>query len=372
MTRGTSYLAIGAALVAVSTAAIAATFGMIRLATVKTTREVLNFYASDKPVGGENAVPTIHVVSLDKVSYDHVATGLNSTANLEFRQVCAGGGWKQYRIPHVYVGDQQWPGTGDGKPILQPDTALYKATLKVRGSALELNPGLDAVKRCNAVINAHTFNGKLPADLLKNGFWIRHEDGIRAKISPGCVKPTNCVGFCEDQYAGQESHWLPVWINCVPTGYVETHRLPPEPHRTKPEPQRLPGVFRSILLEAVNSPLNHICPATVVFSGKLQSNAAVAGSYRLVGSGGYASPSYPFSLGVNGEKSISWQRRVEIPSATGGLANPGGGSWPKIVDGWLQLEVTPNTPGTEIRRSPRADYRVNCLKPPSPGGTLRN
>ena len=372
MTKRSQYLAAGAALIVISTAAVAATFGMIRLAPVKTTREVLNFFASDKPVGGENSVPTIFVFSSDKTSYDHVgADSVKTTFNLQFRQVCAGGGWKQYRIPHLYVGDQQWPSAGDGKPILKPDTALYEATLKVAGSKFELNPNLDPVKRCNAVITAHTFNGKLPAELLSKGFWIRNEEGVRAKIAPGCVKPTNCVGFCEDQYAGQESVWLPVWINCLPTGYVETHRLPPEPHRTRPEPQRLPGTLRTLDLRAVNSPLKHVCPATVVFRGAFSANSAVKGSYRIVGSGGYASPSYPFSLAANGERSISWQRRVEPPAAPGGqLAVAGGGSWPRKVSGWLQLEVTDDA--GKVRRSEQAAYQVDCLKPPSPGGTLRN
>lgn len=322
------------AAVVVATAAMAAPFGMIRLATVKVTREVFNSYASDKPVGGENAVPTVHVFSSDKLSYSHVGAGnIKSTFNLEFRQVCAGGGWKQYRLPHVYIGDQQWPGAGDGKPILQPDTALYKATLNVAGNQLELNPNLDPVKQCNSVVTAHTFDGKPPAELLKNGFWIRTEEGVKARISPGCVKPTKCVGFCEDQYAGSETIWLPVWINCLPTGYVEMHRVPPEPHRTKPEAQRLPGTFRSIDLAAVNSPLKHVCPATVVFRGKVVANRAIKGRYRFVGSDGYATSDFPFSLPDNGEQSVSRQRRIELPAGPGGIASPGGGAWPRTVNG---------------------------------------
>lgn len=364
------YLA-AASLVAVATAAIAAPFGMIRLGTVKVTREVFNLYPSDKPVGGENAVPTLFVFSSDKSSYSHVgAQQIKTTLNLEFRQVCAGGGWKQYRIPHVYVGDQQWPQAGS-KPILKPDTSLYQATLKVASGQLELNPNLDPVKRCNAVVTAHTFGGRLPAELLKNGFWIRTEGGIRARISPGCEKPTKCIGFCEDQYAGQETVWLPVWINCLPTGYIETHRLAPEPHRTKPEGHRLPGTFRSIALVAVNSPLKHVCPATVVFRGKLQANSAVKGSYRFLGSDGYVTPAFAFSLPANGEQAVSRQRRVELPAGQGGLAAPGSGAWPRTVNGWVQLEVTEDGPAGRTHRSPRAEYRVDCLKPPSAQDQLR-
>lgn len=362
----------GAALAVVASAAIAAPFGSIWLATIKSTRTVFDLYEFDKPVGGENAVPTISVFSSDKISYSHVGAGqINATLNLRFRHVCSGGGWKQYRLPHVYVGDQQWPAAGDGKPILQEDGALYEATLKVASNQIELRPDLDPVKQCNSVVIAHTFDGKPPAELLKNGFWIRTEEGLKARLSPGCVKPTKCVGFCEDQYAGSEIFWLPVWINCLPTGYVETHRLPPEPHRTKPEGHRLPGTFRSIDLEAVNSPLKHVCPATVVFRGKFQSNRAVKGNYRFVGSDGYSSPSYPFSLAENGEQSVSRQRRVELAPAAGGLAAPGGGSWPRIVNGWLQLEVTED--GTEARAhlSPRAAYRVDCLKPADPDNMLK-
>jgi hypothetical protein len=359
-------------LAVVATAALAAPFSSIWLATVKTTREVLNLYASDKPAGGENAVPTVFVFSTDKLSYSHVGAGqVPTTFNVRFRQVCAGGGWKQVRLPNVYIGDQQWPQAGDGKPILQVDGSLYQATLKVASGKLELNPNLDPVKRCNAVVAAHTFGGKPPAELLQNGFWIRTEEGVRAKLSPGCVKPNKCVGFCEDFYAGTELFWLPVWINCLPTGYKETHRLPPEPHRTKPEGHRLAGVIRLVDLRAVNSPLKHRCPATVVFRGKFQANRAAQGSYRLVGSDGYASPAYPFGLPDDGERSVSWQRRVEVPAAAGGLAAPGAGSWPRKVTGWLQLEVTVAQPEAETRRSERATYEVHCEKPASPQGTIR-
>jgi hypothetical protein len=139
----------------------------------------------------------------------------------------------------------------------------------------------------------------------------------------------------------------------------------------KPEAHRLAGLIRRVELGAVNSPLKHVCPATVVFRGKFQSNRAVKGSYRLVGSGGYASPTYPFSLPDDGERSVSWQRRVEVPATTGGLASPGAGSWPRKVAGWLQLEVMVDEPSAETRRSGRADYEVNCQKPPSPQGTIR-
>ncbi|HXG81916.1 MAG TPA: hypothetical protein VNJ05_08960, partial [Sphingomicrobium sp.] len=115
-----------------------------------------------------------------------------------------------------------------------------------------------------------------------------------------------------------------------------------------------------------------VCPATVVFRGRIRSNASVSGTYRLVGSGGYASPAYPFSLASNGERSIASQRRVELPAGSGGLAAPGGGTWPRIVRGWLQLEVALTHPDARVLRSPQADYEVRCLKPPSPGGTLRN
>lgn len=364
MSRHNLYLATAAVALA-ATAALAAPFGSIWLATVKTSREVLNFYASDRPVGGENAVPTVFVFSSDKVSYSHVGAGsIKTTLNLRFRQVCAGDGWKPYRLPSVYIGDQQWPQAGDAKPILQDDGFVYQATLKVASGKLELNPNLDPVKRCNAVVAAHSFGGKPPAELLKNGFWIKTEEGVRARLSPGCVKPNKCVGFCEDFYAGSEIFWLPVWTLCTPTGYKDTHRLPPEPHRTKPEPHRLPGTFRSIDLDAVNSPLKHACPTTVVFRGKFVANRAVKGSYRLIGSGDYASPSYPFSLADGGERSVSWQRRVEIPSPTGGgLAATGGGAWPKRVTGWLQLELSTDDATSETRRSPRADYEVLCENP---------
>lgn len=372
MSRHALYLS-AASLVVVATAALAAPFTTIRLAAFKATQQALNGFVFDKPAGGENAVPTLFVFSSDKVSYSHLGAGqIKSTFNVRVVQQCAGDNWKQYRVPNVYVGDQHWPTPGAAKPILLDEGAEYSATLKVAPNSMELNPQLDAVKRCNAVVAAHTVQGKPPADLLQKGFWIKADGAVRSRVWPGCVDPSEKkVGFSEDIYAGSEVFWLPVWINCLPTGYKETHRLPPEPHRVKPEAHRVAGLIRLVDLRAVNSPLKHRCPATVVFRGKFQANRAVKGSYRLVGSDGYASPAYPFSLPDNGERSVSWQRRVEVPAATGGLASPGAGTWPRKVSGWLRLEVTADEPAAETRRSERADYDVHCERPANPQGTVR-
>ena len=78
-----------------------------------------------------------------------------------------------------------------------------------------------------------------PADLLKEGFWIRVDGMVRARITPGCeYVPPKEVGFHEYPTSPQYERWLPVWINCMPTGYKETHRLPPEPHPHLPRARR--------------------------------------------------------------------------------------------------------------------------------------
>lgn len=370
-----SYLIAAASVAALATAALAShpKFSSIGAAVVKATQRTVDGYTFDVPSGGENAVPTILVWSDNKVSYSRAQQGkMPLRFNVETAQVCLGSEWDQYRLPHVYIGDQHWPGPADGKPILQQEGHVYPVHLDVQLDKVEFAPGFSraqAVQQCNLVIAGHARDGKLPAGLLKEGFWVKADGAVRASVAPGCVDRCDRIGFCEDLYAGGEPATLPVWVHCMPTGYVESHRLPPEPHRTKPEPQRLAGTLRSVDLEAVNSPLKRTCPATVVFRGKFVVNRAVKGSYRLVGSDGYSSPEYPFSLADGGERSVSWQRRVELPApAGGGLAAAGGGSWPKRATGWLQLEVMPSDPGESVRRSARAEYEVLCE---NPQGTLR-
>lgn len=367
-------LTVAAAALA-ATAAIAShpKFSSIGPAFVKATQRTLNGYTFDVPAGAETAVPTIFVWSDNKVSYGRAEQGkIPLRFNIRASQVCLGSDWDQYQLPHIYIGDQQWPGAAAAKPILQQEGHTYPASLAVQLDKVEFAPGFSrhqAIQQCNLVVAGHAKDGKLPADLLKEGFWIKADGAVKVRVTPGCVDRCDRIGFCEDNYAGGEPTTLPVWVRCMPTGYVETHRLPPEPHRTRPEPQRLAGTVRSVDLEAVNSPLKRTCPATVVFRGKFVVNRAVKGSYRLVGSGGYSSPQYPFSLADGGERSVSWQRRVEVPAGTaGGLAAAGGGSWPKRATGWLQLEVMPSDPGESTRRSARAEYEVLCE---NPQGTLR-
>jgi len=359
------HLITAACVAALASAALAShpKFSSLGSAVIKATQRSRDGYAFDVPTGGENAVPTILVWSDNTVSYSRAEQGkVPLRFNVRAAQTCTGNEWSQYQLPYVSIGDQHWPGPAAGKPILQQEGHVYPVSLAVPLDRVEFAPGFSraqAVQQCNLVVAGHARDGKLPANLLKEGFWVRADGAVRASVKPGCVDRCDRIGFCEDAYAGAEPTTLPVWIHCMPTGYVATHRLPPEPHRTKPEGHRLPGTFRSVELEAVNSPLRHSCPATVVFRGRFVVNRAVKGSYRLVGSGGYASPEYPFSLADGGERSVSWQRRVELPSPTGGgLAAAGGGSWPKRAAGWLQLEVSAGDAAEQPRRSPRADYEV--------------
>jgi hypothetical protein len=371
MTRIHLYSA--AAAIAVASAALAASpLANVVIAVHKATQKTLNGYSFSVPAGELSAVPTVLVMGPDKVRYSQLALSkFPLRFNMRATQQCPGIEWAQSRVPYIYIGDKRWPQDAGVKPLVQPEGHEYQASLSVLRNTIEFKPELDAVGRCNQVIDSHSVQGRPPADLLKEGFWIRVEGMVRARITPGCeYVPPKEVGFHEYPTSPQYERWLPVWINCMPTGYKETHRLPPEPHRVKPEGHRLAGLIRLVDLAAVNSPLKHVCPATVVFRGKVQSNRAIKGSYRLVGSDGYASPAYPFSLPDNGERSVSWQRRVDVPAASGGMAAPGAGSWPRKVSGWLQLEVSVAEPEAETRRSERADYKVECQAPANPQRTI--
>jgi len=368
MHRYAKYFA-AASLVGIATAALAYPVTNLRDAIAKATKRTLNGYTFDEPVGGSAAVPTVFVFSDDKVSYSRI--GYNDK-RLHFAvratQQCEGDKWSQSGVPRIQIGDRFWP-SGGGKPILKPEGAEYQVALDVLREQLSLPANLSAVQRCNQVVTDYTLQGKLPGALLQQGFWIKVDNMATARITPGCDYHPSKKGIFDEppQIAQSSEAKLPVWLRCMPTGYVVTKGPPTRPGRPASD---FPPI-KSVDLGAVNSPLNHTCPATVIFKGRFEAGRAIKGSYRLTGSDGYSTPTYPFELAGGAARSISWQRRVELPNTMGSMTMGGAPAWPRPVNGWLQLEVTPDVPNAEVHRSARANYRVNCLKPPSAQDQLK-
>jgi hypothetical protein len=368
MHRYAKYLA-AASLVGIATAALAYPLVSLREAIAKITQRTLNGYSFGEPEGGSAAVPTVFIFSDDKVSYSRI--GFNDK-RLHFpvrvTQQCEGDKWSQERVPRIEIGDRLWP-SGGGKPIIRPEGAEYQVALDVLREQLDLPSALSAVQRCNQVVTDYTLQGKLPGGLLQQGFWIKVDNMATVTVTPGCDYHPSKKGLFDEppQLAQSSSFKVPVWLRCMPTGYVVTKGVPPRPGK----PVSDYDIIKNVELSAVNSPLRHTCPATVIFKGRFQAGLARKGRYRLVGSDGYASPTYPFDLAVSAIRSVSWQRRVELPNTMGSMTMGGAPVWPKPVNGWLQLEVMPDVPNAETHRSARANYRVDCLKPPSAQDRLK-
>ena len=364
-----SRLLAAAALVGIATVAIAAPSINLADRLVKASRVTLNGFTFDEPAGGSAEVPTVFVFSDDRVRYSRI--GYNDRRlrfDLRATQQCGGGKWSESGSPAVSIGDRTWPSVAVGKPVRIGDDG-WRPVLDVLRENIDFDAKLRPVERCNQVITDYTRQGELPAGLLQKGFWIKVEATVPASITPGCKYKHDTSGIFDEapQLAQPRSFMLSTWVRCMPTGYIVTKGPPPKHGKPASEFE----LFKGIDLSATNSPLKHTCPATIVFRGKINAGRAVRGTYRLVGSGGYETPTYPFELAAGASRSVSWQRRVELPDTRGSLAAPGAGTWPRIVNGWLQIEVTPQVNNAEVHRSGRAQYTVSCLKPPSPQDQLK-
>lgn len=366
MTKKSRYLAT-AALLVVATAAIAAPTMLLNDGLAKVTAVTRNGFSFSEPAGGSAEVPTVFVFSDNKVGYSRI--GYNDKRlhfDLRATQACGGGKWSEEGAPTVKIGDQSWPNPVHGKPLKIGDNG-WRPILDVLRENIDFDAKLRAVERCNQVITDYTSQGELPAGLLQKGFWIKVEASIPATMTAGCKYHPSKKGIFDEppQLAPSRDFMLSTWVRCMPTGYVVTQGVPSKPGKHIPEP------FADINLHATNSGLSRVCPATIVFKGSFKANRALKGNYRLIGSDGYESPSYPFNLSGGFGKAVSWQRRVEVPSTMGSLTTGGGGSWPRTVEGWLQLEVLADENNAKPHRSPRAAYRVFCQNPATPPANQR-
>jgi hypothetical protein len=191
-----------------------------------------NGYRFEAPTSSEVA-PTIFVFSDDKLRYSRVGY---HDKRLHFKvqvtQECLGDSWTQSGPPEVRVGMGKWP-SGGGKPITKPEAVPYNLTIDVPLEDLRLPAGFDPVKRCNTVIQDYTLSGKRPGALLQQGFWIRVNDAVPASLSPGCTHhEKRKVGFgSPPQLPRSVDARFPVFLRCMPTGYVQTKAPPPRTGR---------------------------------------------------------------------------------------------------------------------------------------------
>jgi len=324
-----------------------------------TQPRTVNGYSYEEPIGGSDVAPTIFVFSDDRLRYSRVGYR-DKSANFRLRATfeCMGN-WSHEGKgnPEIRVGRSTSYRSADrgggGKPIYAEGAPFY-VIASVPQDDLQAPANLNPVHRCNAVVEDYTRQGKPPGALLSNGFWIKVENAVPASITPACQlterKRRTVFGEPPKFPTGWQGQ-LPVYVRCMPTGYVVTKGPPPREGRPASESRAA-----TLDLRATNSPLSHSCPATVIFQGKIHAHRFLKGTYRLVGSGNYASPSYPFDLAAGAERSIAWQRRVDLPDLHQSAR------WPRRASGWLQLEINAIEPNAQPQRSARALYDVSCLR----------
>lgn len=192
-----------------------------------------NGYRFEAPTSSEVA-PTIFVFSDNKLSYSRIGY---HDKKLHFRvaatQECLGDRWTQTGVPQIRVGKQSWP-SGGGKPIVKPEAVPYNITIDVALEDLRLPARFDPVKRCNTVIQDYTLSGKRPGALLQQGFWVRVNDAVPASLVTSCQyhakKRTGIFDEPPQLPPGVDTRF-PVWLRCMPTGYVQTKGPPPRTGR---------------------------------------------------------------------------------------------------------------------------------------------
>jgi len=225
----TTFTALGAAALA-RDIGVGTTMKLI----VPTTSQFKNGYRYDEPVGGSSAAPTVFVFSDNKLSYSRV--GYHDKP-LRFKvhatQECLGDRWEQTGVPSIRIGRHVWP-SGGGKPIVKPEAVPYDLMIEVPLEEARLPANLDAVRRCNTVLQDYTLSGKKPGALLSTGFWIRVNDMVPASLSASCKyreKKRDGVFADPPQLPPGVDTKFPVFLRCMPTGYVQTKAAPPRKGR---------------------------------------------------------------------------------------------------------------------------------------------
>jgi hypothetical protein len=203
-----------------------------------TQARTVNGYSYEEPIGGSAVAPTIFVVSDNRLRYSRVGYR-DKTANLKLRATfeCMGA-WSHEGKgnPEIRVGrstSYRSADRGGGGKAIYAEGAPFTVLATVAQDDLRTPANLNPVQRCNAVVEDYTRQGKPPGALLQNGFWIKVDDAVPASITPACIlRERKKPGFADPPKfpTGWEGR-LPVYLRCMPTGYVQTKGPPPRPGR---------------------------------------------------------------------------------------------------------------------------------------------
>jgi hypothetical protein len=228
-------------------------------------------------------------------------------------------------------------------PFQMPDTDLTPAAV------------------CNAELDRRTGQGLERGDLLRTGFYVRHPNAYRGTFELSCRDEG--IGFKEPTQFGSATAELPVYIRCLPA--EPTTRPGPRP------PITTLGVKDTRVW--VNPPQNADyqgpCPKTIGFGGEIEylmSSKAdpVDVRYRYVTNDGDQSPVYETTFTQAGKKNVHfWQHEFGTPPAQVTVTAGPPSDQPRVVDGWVALEVVSPKPKDPQAGSAKTGFKLACETP---------
>ena len=231
------------------------------------------------------------------------------------------------------------------------------------------------VATCNKDLDAMLAGRKYGE--AQRGWARRFDDGMQVTLKLNCVeKDDEGVAFTTPGkwHETSTSVSFPVWLHCGPAAVHETTRGGGRP------PVKTAGVQSAEVWvnPRANADYKGACPKTLNFGGSIDFAGASGTSarvrYRYRTHDNATSPVYEVTFDGSGRKNLHfWQREFGGSSPTGTLTAKGGASQPKVVDGFVQLEVLGNA--DQVTATDRMRFRLTCAAPGAPnrikGGTAR-
>lgn len=235
------------------------------------------------------------------------------------------------------------------------------ASQAVTTAALAATGVPDPVQTCNADLKAlvdATQYGK-----AQKGWARKYNNAFAATLVVVCRRPGGKKGLFDEPDAlreGRDMTRFPVWIRCGPAGVFKTV--------TKSRPPRAKKVGVQSVDVFVNPKSNAsykgVCPKKLAFGGSLVLlKSAAAGAvdvrYRYRTHDGATSAVYATSFAKSGTRNAHyWTHEFGAGSPSGSFAAPGGSKGPRVIKGWVDLEVL-NASGA-VTFSDRAPFQLTC------------
>lgn len=230
----------------------------------------------------------------------------------------------------------------------------------VTTSALAV-PGVpDPVQTCNADLAALVESNQYGK--AQKGWARKYNNAFDATLVVVCHSPGRKKGGFKEPDASPEARDMtrfPVWIRCGPAAVFKAAS------KSKPPPAKKVGVqsVEAFVNPKANASYKGVCPKTLAFGGSIvmyKPGAGVASvRYRYRTNDGATSEVFTTAFDKSGTRNAHyWTREFGAGSPSGSLAAPGGTKGPRVITGWVDLEVL--NAGGAVTLSDRAPFQLTC------------